>query len=76
MTVSGLSMTTLLSLSTSLPPNAHSSQCVQVLPSPVALPSAKPGGVPFSFSALHSFRKPSVSFGNLSKPAAFMWLSR
>ena len=62
--VSGLSMTTLFLASTILPPNAHTSQCVQVLPSPVALPSAKPTGVPFSFSALHSLRKPSVSFGN------------
>src|SRR4249920_2846099 len=66
--VSGLSITTLLSLSTSLPPNAHTSHWHQVLPSPVALPSANPGGVPFSFSALHSLRKPSVSFGKLSKP--------
>ncbi len=76
MTVSGLSMTTLLLVSTSLPPNAQTSHWHHVLPSPVALPSANPGGVPFSFSALHSLRNPSVSFGKVSKPAAFMWLWR
>jgi hypothetical protein len=73
--VSGLSMTTLLFLSTSLPPCDQSSQWHH-RPSPVALPSAKPAGVPFSFMALSSFRKPSVSFGKLSKPAAFTWLWR
>src|SRR5439155_4944117 len=74
--VSGLSMTTLLSLSTSFPPNDQTSHWHQVLPSPVALPSAIPAGVPFSFSALHSLRKPSVSFGKLSNPAALRALSR
>src|SRR6185312_9395320 len=69
-------MTTLLFWSTSLPPCAHTIHWHQVLPSPVALPSAKPGGVPFSFNALQSFRNPSVSFGNVSKPAAFTWLCR
>src|SRR5678815_4730405 len=43
--VSGLLITTLFLASTSLPPCAHTSQCVQ-LESPVALPSAKPDGVP------------------------------
>ena len=42
----------------------------------MALPSAMPPGVPFSFSAFISFRKPSVSFGKVSKPAAFTMLSR
>src|SRR5439155_7598297 len=74
--VSGLSITTLLFWSTSLPPNDHTSHWHQVLPSPVALPSAKPGGVPFSFSALHNLRNPSVSFGKLAKPAALTALSR
>ncbi len=35
-----------------------------------------PPGVPFSFSALNILGKPSVSFGKVSKPAAFTWLSR
>ena len=74
--VSGLLMTTLFFSSTILPPNAHSSQWVQVLPSPVALPRAKPPGVPLAFSACISLRKPSVSLGKVLKPAAFMWLSR
>src|SRR5205814_9215595 len=69
-------MTTLLFWSTSLPPNAHTSQLHHVLPSPVAFPSAIPAGVFFSLSALHSLRKPSVSFGKLSKPAALTALSR
>ena len=68
-------MTTLFFASTSLPPCAQTSQSVQ-LESPVALPSAKPAGVPFAFSAWHSFRKPPMSFGNVSKPAALTWLSR
>src|SRR6266404_3771721 len=74
--VSGLSMVTLLSLSTSLPPNDQTSHWHHVLPSPVALPKAIPAGVPFSFSALHSLRKPSVSFGNESNPAALTALTR
>src|SRR6476646_6806113 len=69
-------MTTLLLVSTSLPPNDQTSHWHHVLASPVALPSAKPTGVFFSFSALHSFRKPSVSLGNVSKPAAFTRLWR
>src|SRR4029453_15755615 len=69
-------MTTLLSLSTSLPPNAHMSHWHHVLPSPVALPSAMPAGVFFSLSALHSLRKPSVSLGKGSNPAAFPPLSQ
>src|SRR5487761_2088759 len=74
--VSGLLMTTLLCSSTILPPKVHSSQWVQQLPSPVALPRAKPPGVPLAWSACISLRKPSVSLGNELKPAAFTWLSR
>src|SRR5258708_7050170 len=59
--VSGLSMVTLLSLSTSLPPNDQTSHWHHVLPSPVALPKAIPAGVPFSFRALHILRNPSLS---------------
>ncbi len=73
--VSGLLMTTLFLASTSLPPCAQTSQCVQ-LESPVALPSANPDGVPLAFSAWHSLRKPAMSRGTLSKPAALTWLSR
>ncbi len=73
--VSGLSITTLLFWSTSLPPNAHTSQ-LHHRPSPVALPSAMPPGVPLACSAFIIFRKPSVSFGKVSKPAAFTMLSR
>src|SRR6476469_7428221 len=50
--VSGLSMTTLLFLSTSMPPCDQTSQ-LHHRPSPVALPSAIPPGVPFSFLRLH-----------------------
>src|ERR1035441_8930539 len=53
--VSGLAITTLLSLSTSLPPKAHISQ-LHHRPSPVALPSAMPPGIPFSFTALYMRR--------------------
>src|SRR4051812_33275772 len=74
--VSGLSIVTLPDLSTILPPKAHTSQWHHVLASPVAWPSAKPPGVPLACSAFIIFRKPSVSFGMLSKPAAFNWLSR
>jgi len=35
-----------------------------------------PPGVPFSFSAFIIARKPAVSFGKASKPAAFVMLSR
>src|SRR6266480_3211728 len=74
--VSGLLMTTWFFSSPILPPNAHTSQWHQEFSSPVALPSANPGGVPFAFSALHSSRKPAVSFGNSLKPAACTWLMR
>src|SRR6202008_5182006 len=73
--VSALSMITLLFLSTRMPPKAHTSQ-LHHRPSPGALPSAMPGGVFLSFSALHMARKPAVSLGNASKPAAFTWLWR
>src|SRR6267143_7153014 len=76
LTVSGLSMTTLLLLSTILPPNDQTSQWHQVLASPVACPSAKPPGVPLSFSAFIILRKLSVSFGKLVNPAALSALSR
>ncbi len=68
-TVSGELMMTLSFLSTRLPPCAHSAQCSQVLASPEAWPSAKPDGVLFFFSALHSSRNAAVSFGNSLKPA-------
>jgi hypothetical protein len=58
-----------------LPPCAQTSQWTQ-LPSPTALPSAKPPGVPFSFRALHSFEKAIGVLRELSKPAAFTWLMR
>src|SRR5262245_26288066 len=74
--VSGLSIVTLPDLSTIFPPKAQTSQWHQVLASPVAWPSAKPPGVPLACSAFSIFRKPSVSFGTPSKPAAFSWLSR
>src|SRR4029453_8065681 len=73
--VSGLLMTTLFLASTSLPPWPHTSQNVQ-FESPVALPSAKPGGVPLAFSAWHNLRKPAKSLGKASKPAALIWLWR
>src|SRR5437763_9271894 len=65
-------MTTLPLLSTILPPCDHTSQWVHTLPSPVALPSAKPGGRPAALYAWASFRNPAVSLGNSSKPAFFM----
>src|SRR5262245_35459467 len=74
--VSGLLITTLPFSSTILPPCDHTSQWVQVLPSPVALPSANPGGRPFALRPWHSLRKPGRSFGNVSNPAAFMALMR
>src|SRR5579862_2039016 len=69
-------MTTLLLVSTSLPPWAQTIHWHHVFASPVALPSANAGGVFFSLSALQSFRKPSVSFGNVSNPAALTALWR
>src|SRR5581483_1770015 len=62
--------------STSFAPCAQISQWHQMLASPVACPSAIPAGVPLAFSAWHSFRKPSVSFGMPSNPAALTWLLR
>src|SRR4051812_18824590 len=73
--VSGLSITTLLLASTSLPPCDQISQ-LHHRPSPVALPSAKPPGVPLACSAFIIARKPAVSFGKLSKPAALSMLVR
>src|SRR5450759_1895055 len=61
--VSGEFTTTLPFSSTSLPPCDHSSQCAQLLPSPTAWPSAKPGGVPLAFIAWHSLR--TVSYTHL-----------
>jgi len=66
--VSGLSMMTLLPLSTSAAPKAQISHCVQPL-SPVAWPSAMPPGVPLALSAWNIFRKPSVSLGKSLTPA-------
>src|SRR6266404_7834098 len=68
--VSALLMTTLFLSSTSLPPKAHSNQCVHELPSPVACPRAKPPGVLFFLSACISFKNPSVSLGMEVNPAA------
>ena len=75
-TVSGESRTTLLLSSTILPPWAHKHQWVQPLASPVAWPSAKPGGLPTFLSPWHNLRNPEVSLGNSSKPAACMALTR
>ena len=60
-TVSGLSITTWSFSSTSLPPCDHTTQVHQALPSPTALPSAKPGGCPLSLSLRQSSRKPCGS---------------
>src|SRR3990167_7734553 len=73
--VSGLSITTLLRVSTSWPPCDQISQLVH-RPSPVALPSAKPPGVPLAFNACSIFRKPSVSWEKTPNPPAFGWLCR
>src|SRR5258708_3217789 len=70
--VSLLLIATLFCSSTILPPKAQSSQWHHPLASPVALPSAKPAGVPFFFRFWQSLRNPSVSFGNSLKPAAFI----
>src|SRR5262249_19456801 len=67
--VSGELMTTLSSLSTSLPACAHRHQCHEVLPSPEAWPSAKPPGVLFFLAARAYSRKASVLSGNWVKPA-------
>src|SRR5205809_7472262 len=65
-------MTTLPFSSTILPPCDHTSQCVHTLPSPVALPSANPGGMPLALYAWASLRNPARSLGNSLKPASFM----
>src|SRR5690349_21225704 len=65
-------MVTLPLASTILPPCDHTSQWHQTLPSPVALPSAKPGGMPLALYAWASLRNPAVSFGNSLKPASFI----
>src|ERR1700756_3424305 len=70
-TVSGELRITLSFLSTRLPPNAHRHQCTQVLPSPVAWPSAMPPGVLLRLVALAYSRNSSVVAGNLEKPAFF-----
>src|SRR5262245_14376382 len=69
-TVSGLLITTLFFSSTILPPCAHSSECSQVSPSPVAWLMAKPGGCPFLAMRWHSLRKLGRSVGKRSKPAS------
>src|SRR5258708_34668117 len=74
--VSGLLMTTLFLASTILPPWAHTSQWHQLLASPVAWPSANPGGFLPLLRPWASLRKPGRSFGNVSKPAAFAALIR
>src|SRR5689334_6509165 len=76
LTVSFEAIVTRFFSSTSLPPCDQITQWHQVFASPVAWPSAKPAGVFFDFRAWQSLRKPSVSFGTLSKPAAWMWLLR
>src|SRR6266446_7058978 len=70
-TVSGELRITLSFLSTRLPPCAHRHQCTQVLPSPVACPSAMPPGVLFFFVAFANSRNSSVVAGNFEKPALF-----
>ncbi len=55
-TVSGELMLTLSSLSTVQALWPHRMLWTQALASPVAWPSAKPAGVLFAFSALHSSR--------------------
>ena len=75
--VSGLLIDDLAVLVDHSPPWLHSSQLRKLLPSPTALPSAKPRRLlPFALSAWQTSRKPSMSFGNLSKPAAFSMLTR
>ena len=64
--VSLLLIVTWLFSSVSDPPNVHISQWHQELPSPVALPSAKPIGWPLALSFLAMSRKPSRSPGTVS----------
>src|SRR5262245_63526652 len=77
--VSGELRITLSFLSTRLPPNDHRHQCTQVLPSPVAWPSAMPPGVLLRFVALAYSRNSSVVAGNFESRAFFnaemRWLS-
>src|ERR1700716_1083118 len=71
LTVSGELRITLSFLSTTLPPNAHKHQWTQVLPSPVAWPSAMPPGVLLRLVALAYSRSSSVVVGNFENPAFF-----
>src|ERR1700761_3660246 len=68
-TVSGELMMTLSSLSTVQALKPQRMLCTQALASPVAWPSAKPAGVLFFFSALHSSRYAGKSEGTCLKPA-------
>src|SRR5258706_1400458 len=64
---------TLLPFSSAIfPPCDTTSQWVHTLPSPVALPSANPGGMPLALYACASLRNPARSFGNSLKPASFI----
>ena len=74
--VSGLLRMTLSSASTTLPPWDHRIQWAQALPSPLALPSAKPPGCPFSLSFVISVKKSAVLSGIPSKPASWTWETR
>jgi hypothetical protein len=67
---------TLPDSSTILPPWLQTIQCAKLLPSPTALPCAKPIGFDLALRALASSRKPFVSFGNSEKPASFTIDSR
>src|SRR3954463_213949 len=67
---------TLLSSLVRRPPNPQSSQWVQPFASPVACPSAKPGGLLRALSAWHNFRNPGKSCGIESNPAAASMLLR
>ena len=65
-----LLMTTLPFSSTILPPWDQTSQLAKSLPSPTALPSAKPAGLSVFFRSWQISRNPSVFSGNLSNPAS------
>src|ERR1035437_8569270 len=69
--VEGLSSETLPASSVTEAPCDHSCQWQNELPSLGALPNVKPAGVLLVFSAWQSLRKPSVSVGKRSNPAAF-----
>ena len=75
LSVSGLSITTLLFSSTSLPPKAQISQLHQAVAGGVAERHAARRALLLQRLAA-AFRKPSVSFGKVSNPAAFTMLSR